>query len=204
MAIKTDSKLFKLVLTAMLTAVVVVFQLLGSIIRFGPFSVSLVLVPIVVGAAVCGMWSGAFLGTAFGVTVLLSGDAAPFLAINPAGTVSMVILKGLLAGFIAGVLYRLISGAGSGGFPSEGRRWAGAIVAAIVCPVINTGVFVLGCRLFFWDTLIEWASGAGFGDNVAGYLFIGMIGANFLFELLTNVVLCPVIVRLVGLVGRRR
>ena len=42
-----------MVLTAVLTAVVVVLQLLGSFIRFGPFSISLVLVPIVIGAAVC-------------------------------------------------------------------------------------------------------------------------------------------------------
>lgn len=40
-----------LVGTAIVSAVVVVLQLLGSFIKFGTFSVSLVLVPIVIGAA---------------------------------------------------------------------------------------------------------------------------------------------------------
>lgn len=41
------SKTQKLTLLALLTAIVVVLQLLGSFIRFGGFSISLVLVPIV-------------------------------------------------------------------------------------------------------------------------------------------------------------
>ena len=44
-----------LVLGAILTAIVVVLQILGGFIKFGPFSVSLVLIPIVIGAAKCGV-----------------------------------------------------------------------------------------------------------------------------------------------------
>ena len=55
-----------MVLVAVMTSLVVVLQLLGSFIRFGPFSISLVLVPIVIGAAVCGSAAGAWLGFAFG------------------------------------------------------------------------------------------------------------------------------------------
>ena len=50
-----------LVMYAVLTAIVVVLQLLGAFIKFGPFSISLVLVPIVIGAALLG-WKG---GTPF-------------------------------------------------------------------------------------------------------------------------------------------
>jgi thiamine transporter ThiT len=49
----------QLTLGAMLTALVVVLQLVGSFIRFGPFSISLVLIPIVIGAATCGPYIGA-------------------------------------------------------------------------------------------------------------------------------------------------
>ena len=51
---------------AIFTAIVVVLQLLGSFVRFGPFSVSLVLIPIVVGAAMYGAGAGAWLGFVFG------------------------------------------------------------------------------------------------------------------------------------------
>ena len=54
---------------ALLTAIVVVLQLLGSFIRFGTFSISLVLVPIVVGAALYGAWAGCWLGFVFGLVL---------------------------------------------------------------------------------------------------------------------------------------
>ena len=93
---------------ALFTAIVVVLQLLGSFIRFGPFSISLVLIPIVVGAAMYGATAGAWLGFVFGVAVLLSGDAAVFMPINPIGTVVTVLAKGTLAGFCAGLVYRAL------------------------------------------------------------------------------------------------
>ena len=36
------------------TAIVIVLQMLGAVIRFGPFSITLTLVPIIVGAAIYG------------------------------------------------------------------------------------------------------------------------------------------------------
>lgn len=83
----------------LLTAIVFVLQLIGGAIHLGPFSVSLVLIPIVVGAALYGKLSGAWLGLAFAVAVFISGDAAAFLTINPFGAVVTVLLKGVLAGF---------------------------------------------------------------------------------------------------------
>ena len=54
-------------------AIIVVLQLIGGGIRFGTFSISLVLVPIVVGTAVYGWQMGGWLGLVFGAAVLLSG-----------------------------------------------------------------------------------------------------------------------------------
>ncbi len=190
---------------AILTAVVIVLQLIGSQIRLGPFSISLVLIPIVVGAALYGAWAGAWLGLVFSVIVLIM-DAAAFLAINVPGTVVTVILKGTLAGFVAGLVYKAF------------RKWAfvfknlatgkeswstnlGVILAAIVCPVVNTGLFLLGCWIFFMPTIRAWAEGAGF-ENAASYMFLGLVGGNFLVELLINLILSPVIVQLIH-IGRR-
>ena len=71
-----------LVLGAILTALVILLQFMGSFIKLGPFSISLVLIPIVIGAATCGTGVGAWLGFVFGIVVLISGDAAAFLAVN--------------------------------------------------------------------------------------------------------------------------
>ena len=190
-----ESKKFntrKLTGLALMTAIVVILQFLGAFIRFGPFSISLVLIPIVVGAALYGVLAGAWLGFVFGLVVLLSGDAAAFLVISPLGTILVVLLKGALAGFCAGAVYRAMS---------KSNEIVAVIVAAIVAPVVNTGIFLLGCLVFFLPTVTEWGQAMGF-ESVGKYMILGLVGGNFLFELLFNVILSPVIVRLVRL-GRK-
>ncbi len=183
----------KLTGIAVFTAIVVVLQLMGAFIRFGPFSISLVLIPIVVGAALYGPGAGAWLGFVFGAVVLLSGDAGPFLAVNVLGTIVTVLAKGALAGLAAGLVFRAFQ---------ERRSMLAVTLSAIVCPVVNTGVFLLGCLLFFLPTIREWGAAAGF-PNVGAYMILGLVGGNFLFELLLNLILSPVIYRLIC-IGRRR
>ena len=179
----------KLTGIAIFTAIVIVLQLLGSFIRFGPFSISLVLIPIVVGAAMYGTAAGAWLGFIFGLVVLLSGDAAAFLGVNALGTIITVIAKGTLAGLCAGLVFRALV---------KTNTYVAVIVSAVVCPVVNTGVFLLGCLLFFMETINGWAAAAGFA-SAGTYMIVGLVGLNFVFELLVNVILSPVIVRIISI-----
>ena len=182
---KTNTKTSKVVGLGLFTAIVVVLQLLGSFIKFGPFSITLVLAPIVIGAALYGIGAGAYLGLVFGTTVLISGDAAAFLTINPIGTVIIVLLKGMLAGLTAGLVYSLISKASS---------LAGVIVAGVVCPIVNTGIFLAGCYIFFQEWLVAVFGTTGFVTVVAG-----LVGVNFLVELGINMVLSTAIVKIINL-----
>ena len=190
-----STPLQRLTLGAILTALVVVLQLLGQFIHFGVFSISLVLIPIVVGAATCGPWIGAWLGLVFGITVLLSGDAAAFMAVNVPGTIVTVLLKGVLCGLLSGLTYRALA---------NRSRIAAVVAAAAVCPIVNTGVFLIGCALFFFETIAGWATAAGFGENAVGYMFFVLAGGNFLFELGFNLVRSPIIVRLLDIAKRIR
>ena len=178
-----------LVLGAVFTALVVILQLMGSFIRFGPFAISLVLVPIVIGAAICGVKIGAWLGFVFGFVVLVSGDAAPFMAIDVFGTILTVRVKGTACGLAAGLVYKALS---------RYNRYLAVVAAAVVCPVVNTGVFLVGCSVFFLKTITEWGVAEGF-TNVAAYMFLGLAGGNFLFELASNIVLSPVIMRVLNI-----
>ncbi|MBQ7329229.1 MAG: ECF transporter S component [Oscillospiraceae bacterium] len=217
-----NSKTKKIVGIGLFTAIVLVLQFLGGGIKFGMFSISLVLVPIVVGAAVYGWQAGGWLGFVFGVAVLLSGDAAAFLAVDVFGTILTVLVKGMAAGLCTGLVYKAMYGLlnkysksrvqmmktkfGLGeccetaayDFISRNNKYLAVLIAAIVCPVVNTGVFLLGCQVFFLETIAEWGAAAGFA-NVAGYMFLGLAGTNFLIELGTNLFLSPVIVRLISL-----
>ena len=176
----------KLVLAALMTALVVLLQYLGAFVKFGPFSISLVLIPIVIGAATCGAGIGAWLGFVFGVVVLISGDAAAFLAVDVIGTVITVLVKGTACGLVAGLVYKLLE---------KVNMWVAVIAAALVCPIVNTGVFLIGCFIFFMDTVTQWAG----GTNVGHYMIFGLVGGNFLFEVLFNILLSPGVVRLLNI-----
>ena len=181
-----------LVLSAILTALVVLLQYLGGFIKLGPFSISLVLIPIVIGAATCGAGVGAWLGLVFAGRVFATGDASLFLAVNVPGTIITVLVQGVASGFLAGLAYK-------GVYKLCKKRYLAVAVAAVVCPVVNTGVFLLGCLAFFMDTVAQWAAAAGLGGNVGQYMIFGLVGANFLFELATNIILSPVATRLLNI-----
>ncbi len=170
----------------LLTAIVIVLQMIALGMRFGMFSITFVLVPIVVGAALYGYKAGAWLGFVFGIVVVLT-DAGAFLAINVPGTVITCLVKGAVAGLVAGLVYQLLA---------KKNETLAVIVAAVATPIINTGIFLLGCMIFFMDTISAWAEGAGF-DNVGMYMIVGLVGINFLIELGINIVLNPAIVRII-------
>ena len=193
-------KIKSLVGTGIFTAIVFVLQLLGGGIRFGMFSITLVLVPIVVGSAVYnwkpkswfGVLTGAWLGFIFGFAVLVSGDAAAFMAINVPATIYVVLLKGIVCGAAAGLVYRLLE---------KFQKTVAVFVAAIICPTVNSLMFFGGCLLFFMDDLSQWAVANGYTDTTK-YIIFGLIGVNFLIELGTNIALAPIIARLIRISKR--
>ena len=179
---------------ALLTALVVALQFVSMAIRTGTFSITLSLVPIVIGAIICGKGMGAWLGFAFGVTVLATGDAAPFMAVNVLGTILTVLLKGTACGFVSGLVYEVIKKLFC---KNKSTSYVGAVISAIVCPVTNTGVFLLGCLAFFMKTLAQWGEGLGFGTNVGKYMIFGLVGTNFLIEMAVIIIFAPAIVRVI-------
>ena len=176
-----------MVLGALMTAMVVVVQLISTYTAFfGPFSTAMALIPIVIGAALCGMWVGAWLGLVFGFVVLVTGGAALFWAFNPLGTIITVLIKGIACGYAAGLVYKLIE---------KFNRTVAVFVSAVVCPVVNTSVFLLCCLIFFLPYANELATNLNLG--VSGMaVFVALAGANFLFEVGINILLSPVILRL--------
>ena len=179
------TKTQKVVGMGLFTAIIVALQMLASAIKFGPFSITLVLAPIVIGAALYGIGAGAWLGLTFGVTVLISGDASAFLTINPIGTVLTVIAKGMVAGIVAAVIYKAIE---------KKNKTVAVVAAGIACPIVNTGIFLIGCYLFFREWLI-----AVFGTTGFATVITGLVSVNFAVELGINMLLASVIVRIIDL-----
>ena len=184
-----NTKTQKIVGIGLFTAIIVALQLLAASIKFGPFSITLVLAPIVIGAALYGIGAGAWLGVAFGISVLISGDAAAFMTINPAGTVVTVLLKGMLAGLVAGLIYKALE---------SKNKTVAVVLAGIACPIVNTGIFLAGCYLFFQEWLVSVFGTTGFATVVTG-----LVSVNFAVELGINMVLASVIVRVID-IGKKQ
>ena len=181
---------------ALLMALVVVMQFVSGIIPpIGGFAISLVLIPIVLGAAIYGPGVGALLGATFGAVVYINcitgadpGGAMVFQA-NPVLCFLVVMGKGVLAGTASGWIYKLIQ---------RKNPYIAMLCAAIVCPVVNTGVFVASMFAFFIEVLGVWAG----GTDLVGYVLTGLIVANFVPELIINVVFSPAGQRILGIVKK--
>lgn len=185
---KISNKTFRLVGLGILTAIIIVLQIVTTFFPTKPFAITLALIPIIIGAAFYGAGAGAYLGGVFSVVVILMcvfgadvggamiWNASPFLCIL------VCMLKGVGAGFFAGIVYRALS---------KKSSVFGAVAAGIVSPVVNTGIFLAGLFLFFKPVLEEWAG----GTDIVYYALITMTGINFLVELGVNIIVSPVIVR---------
>ena len=159
-------------LLALMTALVAIFQCIGLIIPIGFNVGAFALVPLVVGAAMLGPLAGAWLGFVFGFVVIVTGQASGFYVLGVVQTVAVVLIKGILAGLSASLIYKLIA---------KKNSLAAIVTSSIVCPVVNTAIFALACYTVFFPGISEWASGAG--KDMISYVFLTLVGANFFVEL---------------------
>lgn len=187
---KEHSNTQRLAVLAVLTAIVIILQV-AVVIPLGPFTVTLTMLPIIIGAILYGPLGGAILGAAFGIVVsiqVVTGAAGAFstamLEFQPAATILVCLLKGIAAGAAAGAFFRLFR-----------RRsfYLGVVMAAVIAPVINTGIFSVACLTIF-RSLIENALGTS--GNLLFVFLTTFIGLNFLVEFGVNVALTPVVMRI--------
>lgn len=183
---------------SLFSAIIVVLTVLGNFVRFGPVPITLSLAPIIIGAAVYGSSAGALLGGVFGLVVLLGGifgwdggTVMLLMGLNPIGCILICIGKGILAGYLSGLAYRAIE---------NKSPLAAVVTAGVVCPVVNTGLFILGMLVFYGSTLQSWAG----GQNVIYYAIFGLAGINFVVELLVNLVLSSGITTVIKYAASRR
>lgn len=193
--IKTKEKTLRLVSMGILSAIIIVLQIVATYFPTKPFPITFTLIPIIIGAALFDEKAGAFLGGVFSVVVIVMcvigadvGGAMVWNA-NPFLCILVCMLKGICAGYVSGLVYRLIS---------KRNSVAATIVAALSAPVVNTGIFILGLVLFFRPILAQWSG----GSDLVYYILFGLTGLNFLIEVGVNMILSPVIIKILEAVKR--
>ncbi len=181
--VENSRKIKKMTYLAILTAMVFILQWLGLFMRFTTFSLTFVLVPIVIGTAICGVYAGAWLGFVFAIAVFATGDAALFLQFSIFGTIVTVVLKGILSGLCAGLVYKLFE---------KKNKYLAIVSSAVTAPIVNSGIFFLGCLVFFYDSIADYFK----TDSVVWFIITGLIGINFIIEFVLNLILSPAIYRI--------
>ena len=189
----------KFIYTAMFAAVVVVLQMFVSI-PVGMFTITLTLVPVMLGAILFGPTSGAILGGVFGIVVAIQvvTGAAGLLSTEmflqtPVITLILCVLKGMVAGWVSALVYRA--------FAKHEKNKLGVVLSAISCPIVNTGIFALGLFVFYNALINTWAINNAFANGFT-FVMVGCIGLNFLVEFAVNVLLIPVTLRMMKIVKR--
>lgn len=168
-----------------LIIVVMAFTPAGFL-KTGNLEASFLVVPVAIGAILLGPTNGAVLGLVMGVVSFAqcfgaSDMGSALFGVSAINTFLLCVIPRVICGWMAGVFYDLLSKIDKTGFVPQ-------IAAAVVCPLFNFILFMLGLSLLFGQTpyLLNLqtqmnASGIGF------YFALG--GMNLLYELLASLVL---------------
>ena len=183
---KNSKEIKKIMLLGVLGALVACLQMIK--IPLGTFSITLALIPIVIGSIIAGPKGGAFLGLIMAIVVLFV-DASFFYALNPAGTIITVIVKSVVAGIVCAIVYKAVS---------KKNNTLGIISASLITPIVNTGIFILGCMTFFYPNIIEMSG----GSNALTFTLVTFVGLNFFVELGINIVLIPTLIYIINVVAK--
>ncbi len=203
------AKILRMVRLSLFVAIEVILTLLY--IPVGTINLNFGLVPIVIAAVFISPMSGAFIGAVSGFVTMIQvlGGQSPFYAFlitaNPVAASILCIVKTAAAGLVAGYAYHGLMALGS---ISPERKFAAMLVkpfrfasvntavAAVLCPVVNTGLFALGMLTIFGNAMMAdpvistWTTGGLFA-----LVFVALIGINFFVELALNIVVCPVLAK---------
>ena len=182
----------------MLTALVVVLQLFATFITLPVANPNLTLIPIVIGGAIYGKKAGAWLGFVMAAVILGTyvagsvGLGPVIMTRMPVETILITIFRGIMTGLIPAVLYSIIK---------KKDMVVGAFVAALLCPVINTGIYVVGVVWLFKDIYFEIKNISG--GNIY-WILLTSIAVNFTIEFIINTVLSPVILSIVKIRNKNK
>lgn len=147
---RSSAKTLKLVQLAVFCSIIILmgFTPLGFM-KVGVIEITLIVIPVAIGAILLGPGGGTVLGAAFGVVSFIqcfgfSAFGSFLLGISPFNTFILCIVPRVLVGFLTGLIYKLLSG-----IIKRGGKTLSSIIAALACPVMNTALFIAALILLF-------------------------------------------------------
>lgn len=170
-----------LVELAVLVAIIIVmaFTPIGYIRTLG-LEITLIVVPVVVGAVTLGPMAGLILGAAFGITSFiqcfgLSAFGATLLSINPFFTFLVCVPTRMLMGYLTGLIFKGLR-------QTKLNKQVSISISCLAGPLLNTVLFMSVLCLCFYNTeYIQGFVGQLGASNVLLFI-VGFVGINGLVE----------------------
>ncbi len=136
---------------ALMSAIIIVMAMtpLGYL-KTPVLSITLLTIPVAVGAIILGPKGGAFLGGVFGATSFAQavsgagGMTAILFQSHPLGTLFLCFVPRILEGFLCGLIYHIIK--------HTKFKKAAYYAAGLSCPILNTILFMGTVILMFYQT----------------------------------------------------
>jgi len=180
---------------AVLMALVVVLQAFGATITIGPVSLNFALIPIVLGAILYGPIVGALMGLSNGIVVFIQVvmGLVPFYTLiwtnTPVWAALTCLVKTTAAGWLAGFVFGIIE---------KKNRYVAVFTASAIVPIVNTGLFIVGCLLM--KDAISTISG---GQNLFVFILVSLVTFNFFLELAVNLLVAPAVHTVYRVIGKK-
>lgn len=147
---KTTSNTRYLVELSLMAAIIVLMALtpLGYV-KTPALSITLLTIPVAVGAIILGPKGGTILGAVFGATSFAqaltgSGMSAILMQISPLGVLFLCFVPRIIEGFLCGMIFQTLR--------KTKVRKAAYYIAGFSCPVLNTILFMGSLVLIFYRT----------------------------------------------------
>lgn len=171
--------------------IVMAFTPLGYV-RTPGLSITLLVIPVAVGAIILGPKGGAICGGVFGLTSLIQCfgmDAfkTTLFQLNPLGAAFTVLVPRILEGFLCGIVFQAL----------QKTRWKNVsfYVASLICPLLNTLFFMSSLVLFFYHTDFVQTFVDTLGVSNPFAFVIAFVGVQGAIEAATTFIVASIISR---------
>lgn len=175
-------KTLEMVQMAVLIAVILImsFTPIGYL-RTAGLEISIITIPVVIGAMIIGPKAGLVLGLVFGLTSFyqcfgMSPFGATLLGINPVATFLVCVPTRGLMGWLTGVIYKAID-------KLDKTGWVAYFVGGLVGAFLNTLFFMGMLLICFWNCEYIQNLNATFGNLNPFAFVIAFVGINGLLEM---------------------
>ncbi len=164
-------------------------------------SVTLIQIPVAVGAIVLGPTAGAILGAVFGATSFaqcfgLEPFGTTLMGINPIGTLLTCLVPRILMGLLAGLLFKGLS-------HIRKAQWVSYPVTCLVAAVLNTAIFMSFLVMFFYNTEFIQGLASQMGTGNVMTFVVAFVGINGVLEAIASCVAGGLIAKAMNTVLKR-